>query len=366
MVVKKRKSPARKEPIVEVLPASSDSSQDEVAGQELTIEDAEITNEALNEQLDLDSKSSADLPSVEPEILPKPLPTVRAKSDGLVSYDPLEAYLREINAYPALSREEERELALRYFNNKDIEAAYRLVTHNLWLVVKLAREYENAARNLLDLIQEGNIGLMEAVKNFDPFREVRFPSYAVWWIKAYIIRYVIANLRLVKLGTTQAQRKLFFNLNKEKERLARAGFSAEPKLLAEKLNVRESDVIEMEQRLGSPDVSVDAPLQADADTNLLGVIPDMALNAEELVGQHQMQQMLRDSLDEFASTLGEKERVIFEQRLLQEDRATLQDIAEKFDLSKERIRQLENRIKSKLKEFLLDRLGEDAHNFEGI
>ena len=362
MGVKKRKNTAAKNPQVEILPAVSSVRH----ADQVEIEDAEVSSEDFAKQLVDEEQLVTDSTVAAPEILPKPLRPLRASSEGLVRYDPLEAYLREISSYPALNREEERELALKYFQNKDIEAAYRLVTHNLWLVVKLAREYENAARNLLDLIQEGNIGLMEAVKNFDPFREVRFPSYAVWWIKAYIIRYVIANLRLVKLGTTQAQRKLFFNLNKEKERLARAGFSAEPKLLAEKLNVRESEVVEMEQRLGSPDVSVDAPLQSDADSNLLGVIPDGALNAEELVGQHQMQQMLRDSLDEFAATLGEKERVIFEQRLLQEDRATLQDIAEKFDLSKERIRQLENRIKLKLKEFLLDRLGDDARHFEGI
>ena len=362
MGVKKRKNSANKSPQVEVLPATAPV----VLVDQSEIEDAELSGEDLAKQFIDEDQLAKDLPTAAPEVLPKPLKPSRSSSEGLVRYDPLEAYLREISAYPSLSREEERELALKYFQNKDIEAAYRLVTHNLWLVVKLAREYENAARNLLDLIQEGNIGLMEAVKNFDPFREVRFPSYAVWWIKAYIIRYVIANLRLVKLGTTQAQRKLFFNLNKEKERLARAGFSAEPKLLAEKLNVRESEVVEMEQRLGSPDVSVDAPLQSDADSNLLGVIPDSALNAEELVGQHQMQQMLRESLEEFATSLGEKERVIFEQRLLQDERTTLQDIAERFDLSKERIRQLENRIKVKLKEFLLDRLGDDARNFEGI
>src|SRR5690606_2877165 len=172
----------------------------------------------------------------------------------LVRYDAFTAYLREIQQYPRLSKEEEHELAVRYRKFQDLEAAYKLVTSNLWLVVKIARQYQAAARNLLDVIQEGNMGLMESVKNFDPYRGVRFPSYAAWWIKAYIIRFVIANLRMVKVGTTQAQRKLFFNLQREKEKLEREGIYPGPKLLAEKLNVKEREVVEMEQRLSSPDL----------------------------------------------------------------------------------------------------------------
>ena len=149
---------------------------------------------------------------------------------------------------------------MQYHEKQDVQAAYSLVSSNLWLVVKVAREYEQAARSLLDLIQEGNIGLMEAIKNFDPYRGVRFPSYAVYWIRAYMIRFIISNLRMVKIGTTQAQRKLFFNLKKEKEKLEREGFYAAPKLLAERLQVKESEIVEMEQRLGGNDVSFDAPL----------------------------------------------------------------------------------------------------------
>lgn len=276
---------------------------------------------------------------------------------GLVRYDSLAAYLREISRYPALSREEEHALAVRYREEHDIEAAYKLVSSNLWLVVKLARDYERAARSLLDLIQEGNIGLLEAVKNFDPYRNVRFPSYAVWWVKAYIIRYVIANWRLVKLGTTQAQRKLFFNLKKEKERLEREGFFPGPKLLAEKLNVKESEVVEMEQRLGGSDVSVDAPLKEDSDSSLLSVLPTNELSAEEALARKQMSALLLKGIEEFATTLNEKEAVIFRERMLSEEKATLQDIAEKLSLSRERVRQLENRIRDKLKAFLVERYG---------
>src|SRR5512143_843295 len=173
------------------------------------------------------------------------------QSDGglLVRYDPLQRYLAEIRKYTLLSREEEHRLAVRYKEHQDIEAAYRLVTANLRLVVMIARNYQRAFRTLLDLVQEGNVGLMEAVKNFDPYRGVRFPSYAVWWIRAYIIRYVINNWRMVKIGTTQAQRKLFFNLQKEKDRLEAEGFRAGPKLLAQHLDVKEAEVVEMEQRL---------------------------------------------------------------------------------------------------------------------
>lgn len=285
-------------------------------------------------------------------------------SGGLVRYDSLAAYLREISRYPALSREEERALAVRYYEKKDIDAAYKLVSSNLWLVVKLARDYERAARSLLDLIQEGNVGLLEAVKNFDPYRGVRFPSYAVWWIKAYIIRYVIANWRLVKLGTTQAQRKLFFNLKKEKEKLEREGFYPGPKLLAEKLNVKESEVVEMEQRLGGADVSVDAPLQDEGDTSLLSVLSSGERSAEDILAQKELRALILQGISDFASTLNEKEAIIFRERMLSEEKATLQDIAEKLSLSRERIRQLENRIREKLKAYLLDRFGSAIENAE--
>jgi RNA polymerase sigma-32 factor len=179
----------------------------------------------------------------------------------------------------------------------------------------------------------------------------------VWWIKAYIIRYVIANWRLVKLGTTQAQRKLFFNLKKEKEKLEREGFFPGPKLLAEKLNVKESEVVEMEQRLGGSDVSVDAPLKDDSDSSLLSVMSTGELSAEDALAKKQLQGMILKGIEEFASTLNPKEAIIFRERMLSEEKATLQDIAEKLSLSRERIRQLENRLRDKLKTFLLERYG---------
>jgi len=279
----------------------------------------------------------------------------------VVPYDPIQAYLREMRNYPPLSKEEEYNLAIRYKEHHDIEAAYKLVTGNLWLVVKLAKDYEAMARNFLDLIQEGNIGLMEAVKNFDPCRGVRLPSYAVWWIKAYFVRYIIANWRMVKIGTTQAQRRLFFNLKKEKERLEREGFYPGPKLLAEKLNVKESEVLEMEQRLSGSDVSVDTPLQDDSDSSLLSVLPSDSKNAEEVMAENQFKELLTKTLHEFVATLNPKEKMIYQERLLAEEKATLQDLSEKLSLSRERIRQIENRIKDKLKTYMLEKIGSEVY-----
>lgn len=301
----------------------------------------------LDEHLEvLPPEEETDLKSVEPE-----------QSTDLIRYDPLSAYLRDIRRYPRLSREEEQELALRYFHEQDLDAAYKLVKANLWLVVKIARDYERAARSLLDLIQEGNIGLMEAVKNFDPFRGVRFPSYAVWWIKAYIVRFVIANWRMVKIGTTQAQRKLFFNLQKEKEKLEREGFFPGPKLLAKRLDVKESEVIEMEQRLGSMDLSIDAPASSESDATFQSLLPAADATAEELVSKKQLQDLLRRHLEEFQTTLNEKEEAIFEDRLLSEEKVTLQVLADRLGVSRERIRQIEGRVKEKLRDFLIDKMG---------
>ncbi len=281
-----------------------------------------------------------------------------SKIRDLVSYDPLQAYFREISKLTPLSREEEYKIAVSYYKNKEKEAAIKLISSNLWLVVKIAKEYERAARSLLDLIQEGNIGLMEAVGNFDPYRGVRFPSYAVWWIRAYIIRYVMANWRMVKIGTTQAQRKLFFNLKKEKERLEREGFYPAPKLLAEKLNVKEHEIVEMEQRMGSSDLSVDAPIGEGGDTDMLSLMPSAQPNAEDLLSKKEMQNILVDSMNDFKSELNEKEKLIFDNRLLSEEKVTLQEIADKLSLSKERVRQIEEKLRKRLKDYMSNILGD--------
>jgi RNA polymerase sigma-32 factor len=275
-----------------------------------------------------------------------------AANRALVPFDPLQRYLAEIRRFPLLSREEEHRLAVDYKEYGNVEAAYKLVTANLRLVVMIAREYQKAFKNLLDLIQEGNMGLMEAVKNFDPYRGVRFPSYAVWWIRAYMIRYIMNDWRMVKIGTTQAQRKLFFNLQKEKEKLEAEGLTPGPKLLAQRLNVKENEVVEMEQRLGSRDLSVDMPMGNDEEATLLHFLPDQKESPEEQLAETQYQQLLREKMEQFAGGLKDKELVIFRERLLNEDPLTLREIGEKYDISRERVRQIEERVKRKLKTFL--------------
>lgn len=327
---------------------------------EIVSPDIEITAEVIPADVDL-SLDSFEPETVETGDLSEPQKT---KTTELVRYDPLTAYLRELRAYPHLSKEEEHALAVRYKDSEDVKAAFKLVTSNLWLVVKIARDYERAARNILDLIQEGNIGLMEAVKNFDPYRGVRFPSYAVWWVKAYIVRYLIANWRMVKIGTTQAQRKLFFNLKKEQEKIEREGFFAAPKLIAERLNVKESEVLEMQQRLDGSDMSVDAPLQSsDSDSSLLSILPNQQTNVEDMIDQRKLAQMFKSSIDEFLSTTSAKEKVVFKARLLSEDKVTLHEVAEQLDLSKERVRQIENQLRDKFKKFLEEKFGEDIQQF---
>ena len=302
---------------------------------------------------------------VEPGVTPDARPPVppdeaaegrdEALARTLVPTDSLQHYLTEIRRIHLLTREEEHALAVRWQKEGDRSAAWRLVTANLRLVVMIAREYQRAVHNLLDLVQEGNVGLLEAVKNFDPYRGIRFPSYAVWWVRAYIIRYVMNNWRMVKIGTTQAQRKLFFNLQKERERLEREGFTAEPKLIAQRLDVKERDVVDMEQRLASRDLSVDSPLGEDEDATLLDFLPGPE-QTSDTVADEEYHRLIRRTAGEFKETLTGKDRVIFDRRLeplmRDEEPVTLQEIGDEFGITRERVRQIEARVKKRFAAFL--------------
>ena len=292
-------------------------------------------------------------------------PTARASGSGLqvggalVPLDSLSRYLAEIRRIPVLSREDEHGLAVQWREGGDRQAAWRLVTANLRLVVMVARDYQRAVHNLLDLVQEGNVGLLEAVKQFDPYRGVRFPSYAVWWIRAYIIRYIMNNWRIVKVGTTQAQRKLFFNLQKERERLEREGFSPDPKLIAERLGVKEGEVVEMEQRLSSRDLSVDAPVNEGEDGTFLDFLSGSDRPADTVADQ-EYHRLVRDKAAEFKKTLDGKDLVIYERRLealmKDEEPATLQEIGDDYGITRERVRQIEARLKKKLGAYLREQI----------
>lgn len=280
-------------------------------------------------------------------------PAVREKAQPPAT-DILRAYLAEVRQFKLLTREEEEALVARYAADGDPEAARKLITANLRLVVKIAMEFQSQwLNNLLDLIQEGNVGLMQALRKFDPAKGVKFSYYASYWIKAYIMKYIMDNWRLVKVGTTQAQRKLFYNLRKERERILQEGLEPAPKLLAERLGVQESEVEEMDMRLSSQrEVSLDAPLSGDTEETHVSLLASDAPGAETVLEARQLRELLRDKLALFKETLSAREKIILERRLLTESPATLQEIGEEFGISRERVRQLEERLKKTMVVFL--------------
>jgi RNA polymerase sigma-32 factor len=292
--------------------------------------------------------------------LPSPGAKAEAGSGGLVRYDPLRAYMAEVARHRVLSREEEHDLAVRYRETGDVEAAYKLVASNLRLVVKIAHEYRRTAFHLLDLIQEGNMGLMQAVKKYDPWRGVKLSSYAAWWIRAYIIRFLMENWRMVKLGTTQAQRKLFFNLAKEREKLLARGIEPTPRLLARNLQVEVKDVEEMSARMSSEDVSLDAPLRGDEDDSRQSRLDRVATAdvapPDERIGDEELRRLFREKLQVFVKTVeDEKERFILEKRLLPpegETPLTLQEVGDRFKLTRERARQIEAKLTARLRDYM--------------
>ncbi len=270
----------------------------------------------------------------------------------VLTHPGLHRYLQEISQYELLSREEADALAVKFKEEGSQEAAYKLVTANLRLVVKVAMDFQKYwMTNFLDLIQEGNVGLVQAVKKFDPYRGVKFSYYAAYWIRAYILKFIMDNWRLVKIGTTQAQRKLFFSLNKERKLLEAQGFKAEPKLLAQRLNVKESEIIEMSQRMGGGDVSLESPLRDDSDDQQKDFIIAGGQSVEEHVANSEIKERLAMVLAKLKDHLNPKEQMILSDRLLQDDNVTLQDIADQFGISRERVRQIEANLLKKMKKF---------------
>ncbi len=264
----------------------------------------------------------------------------------------LHRYLQEISHYELLSREETEALSVRFHEEGDQDAAYRLVSANLRLVVKVAMDFQKYwMTNFLDLIQEGNVGLVQAVKKFDPYRGVKFSYYAAYWIRAYILKFIMDNWRLVKIGTTQAQRKLFFSLNKEKKLLESQGFKAEPKLLAERLNVKESEIIEMSQRMDGGDVSLERPLRDDSDDEQKDFLTDKTATVEERVADMEVKERIAVVIEKLQSRLNDKEKSILAERLLSDDPLTLQNIADQFGISRERVRQIEANLLKKMRKF---------------
>lgn len=313
--------------------------------------------------------SSADLVDEEGNAVSEPtrggkaplLPALSPSSGVSRRDDLLSSYLAEVRRHPLLDPEEEHKLAVRYAETGDPLAAQRLVTANLRLVVKLAFQYHRQWSNVLDLIQEGNVGLVEALSRYDPYRGIRFSSYAQYWIRAMILRFLMDNYRLVRLGSTRHGRKLFFQLQKERERLMREGVAPSTRALAEALDVPEEEVVNVERHLSAPALSLHSPVGSAEGRPLSEIVqdedhqdPEAAFASGELGG------VVQEKLAAFAETLtDERERAIWERRLVAADPASLSDLGDAFGVSKERIRQVESRIKRRLKEFLIDEMGDE-------
>jgi RNA polymerase sigma-32 factor len=262
----------------------------------------------------------------------------------------LETYLGQINQFPLLSQEEEFKLAVRYRKDNDIEAAHKLITSNLRFVVKVAFEYKSYGVKLLDLIQEGNIGLMMAVKKFNPYKGYRFISYAIWWIRAYIQNFIIKTWSLVKIGTTQAQKKLFYKIGKIRKALESNGENEKKyELLAHDLDVTKEDIIEMEQRMSSRDLSLDAPFDESQELTHLELLKEESPNQEEAFAQEEEKKIREHEVQDAMRRLNEKEVYVLQNRIMAEEPLTLQQIGDHLKLSRERVRQIESEALKKLK-----------------
>lgn len=315
----------------------------------------------------VDENEEGPLAQVEPEIdeseelaigadelsnLPSIIPAIE-KSSGLTTTDPVALYLREIRKYPLLTREQEQELAKKYFETKDPAAAQALITSNLRFVVKVAAEYSKFGARLIDLVQEGNMGLMHAVREFNPYRGVRLITYAVWWIRGYIQEYMMKQYSLVKIGTTQNQKRLFYRLQKEKEALDALGETPDMSIIGEKLGIPKEEVEEMNQRIRGRDISLSQPLDGDSGSSLLDFQKTGEATPDELIGAYEELQLLKEKIEELRPQLNEREIILLEERLLSDEPLTLQDIGEKYGITREAVRQTEARLLKKIKDLLL-------------
>jgi len=277
-------------------------------------------------------------------------------SNALALTDPVALYMAEVRKYPLLTREQEQELAMRYRETGDKRAAEMLVTSNLRFVVKVAAEYSKFGARLIDLVQEGNVGLMHAVREFNPYKGVRLITYAVWWIRGYIQDYLMRQYSMVRIGTTQSQRKLFYRFQKEKELLESMGQEPSVQLLSTRLGVSESDVETMSQRLQGRDVSLQTAVDDNGKTTLLDFESSDDIPIDEQMGHAEMLSLLHEGIEDLKDSLNDRERELLEDRLLSDEPLTLQEIGEKYGVTREAVRQMENRLMAKIRKILEERL----------
>ena len=280
-------------------------------------------------------------------------------STELTRYDPLKRYLLEIGKWLPLNSEEEHRLAVLHRETGDREAAYRLVTSNLKLVVKIAMIYHKVYKNILDLIQEGNLGLIQAVRKFDPYRGTRLSTYAAWWIRAYILKFLLDNARMVKIGTTNVRRKILMNLNREKRELEAKGITPTAALLAENLGVEEEEVRAVEQGMAGQDVSLDAKVGGgDGDVHYIDTLYQMEQSIDEKIAQGEFREILERKFADFAAKLSERERVILQKRLIAAEPQTLQQVADLYGISREAVRVAEKKLIAKIKKYMVESFGD--------
>jgi len=278
------------------------------------------------------------------------VPELVDNSKSLSISDPMALYMAEIKKYPLLTPEDEYKWAVKYFETKDPKAAEVLVTSNLRFVVKIAAEYAKFGARMIDLVQEGNVGLMHAVREFNPYKGARVITYAVWWIRGYIQEFLMRQYSMVRLGTTPNQRKLFYQLQKERQNLEALGKDAGIKLLSSKTGIEESEIRDMDQRMSNRDVSLDQPLDDDSKSTLLDFQTAQAQESlDDVLAQEEQIQHLRENIEQIKNKLNDKELYILEKRILSDEPMTLQEIGENFSITRERARQLEARVLDKIR-----------------
>ena len=319
----------------------------------------------------------------EVELPPSRVISSKDEDDLALARDAVDLYFRQMGAHPLLTADEEKILASQVVNGKrasrklgrnrdqlgpeeivDLEVAVelgqqarrRMIESNSRLVISVAKRYIGHGVPFLDLIQEGNVGLLQAVRKFDPYRGIKFSYYASFWIKAYMLKFIMENWKLVKIGTTQTQRKLFFNLAKERDKLITQGFDPEPRLLADRLDVKEKEVEEMSQRLGGGEVSINAPVGDDGKEVYGSFLPDSSAAVDEQLFEKQSREVLLSKLEEYRAKLSGKELDIFDHRIMAENPVTLQELGEKYQISRERVRQIQERIVKNIKKWLTEQI----------
>ena len=284
---------------------------------------------------------------------------------GDVSSDPLTLYLSHIRNHPILDADSQQKLAVRYKQDNDLEAAQLLVLTNLRLVVKIAREYKRRWANLLELIQEGNVGLSEAIQRYDPFRHVKFTSYAQYWIRAMILNYLMNHFQPIRIGSTRAGRKLFYNLRKARAQLIAEGqTNPTPALVAEKLGVSEQDVIDVSRQLDQPALSIDQTAPGHETTTIGELIRDDEDSPEEVVAHNEFYGKVHEIMEQFSRTITDsRELALWNRRLMADEPLTLAELGAEYHISKERIRQIEARLKERFKEYISQRIDGDIATF---